>query len=139
MKEFHSISDADRVQGSRYNNVTLFKVKRMQRSGAEAIRIQIKPSRSKRGKSNIANSQNTKRTYGLPSEQLFSKRRPFPDLSPIEVPCMFMKCRAISLVVRENNFIQRSSCIHIRCVVAQSSLAGLCKTVNGTTWLCAHH
>ena len=42
------------------------------------------------------------------------------------------KCRAISLVVCENSFISVSSSIHLQCVVAQSSLTRLCKTVNGT-------
>ena len=46
------------------------KVKRMQRSGTEAIRIQIQPSKSKRGITYTTNSQNTKRTYDQPSEQL---------------------------------------------------------------------
>ena len=49
------------------------KVKSMQRSGTEAIRIQIQPSKPKREITNITNSQNTKRTYGQPSEQLFPK------------------------------------------------------------------
>ena len=48
----------------------------MQRSGTEAIRTQLKPSKPKREITNITNSQNTKRTYGQPSEQLFSKRWP---------------------------------------------------------------
>ena len=44
------------------------KVKCMQRSGTEAIRTQLQPSKPKREISNIRNSQNTKRTYGQPSE-----------------------------------------------------------------------
>ena len=43
----------------------------MQRSGTEAIRTQIQPSKPKWKITNITNSQNTKRTYGQPSEQLF--------------------------------------------------------------------
>ena len=46
----------------------------MQRSGTEAIRTQIQPSKPKRDINNITNNQNTKRTYGQPSEQLFPKR-----------------------------------------------------------------
>ena len=42
----------------------------MQRSGTEAIRTQLQPSKSKREITNITSSQNTKRTYGQPSEQL---------------------------------------------------------------------
>ena len=46
----------------------------MQRSGTEAIRTQIKPSKPKREITKIINSQNTKKTYGQPSEQIFPKR-----------------------------------------------------------------
>ena len=45
----------------------------MQRSGTEAIRTQIQPSKPKREITYIANRQNTKRTYGQLSEQLFPK------------------------------------------------------------------
>ena len=55
------------------------KLKRMQRSGTEAIRTQIQPSKPKRGIANITNSQNTKRTCGQPSEQLFPKRWPLSN------------------------------------------------------------
>ena len=48
----------------------------MQRSGNEAFRTQIQPSKPKREITNITNSQNTKRTHGQPSRQLFPKRRP---------------------------------------------------------------
>ena len=48
----------------------------MQRSGTEAIRHQIQPSKPKREITKITNSQNTKRTYGQLSEQLFPKRWP---------------------------------------------------------------
>ena len=50
------------------------KVKHMQRSGTEAIRTQIQPSKPKREITKITNSQNTKRTIGQPSEHLFLKR-----------------------------------------------------------------
>ena len=50
------------------------RVKRMQRSETDAIKTQIKHSKPKREISNITNNQNTKRTYGQPSEQLFPKR-----------------------------------------------------------------
>ena len=46
----------------------------MQRSGIEAIKTQIQPSKPKRETTKFTNSQNTKRTYGQPSEQLFHKR-----------------------------------------------------------------
>ena len=52
------------------------KVKNMQRSGTEAIRTQIQPSKPKREITNITNSRNTQRTYGQPSEQIFPKRLP---------------------------------------------------------------
>ena len=51
-------------------------VKSMQRSETGAIRTQLQPSKQKRVIINITNSQNTKRTYGQPSEQLFPKRWP---------------------------------------------------------------
>ena len=51
----------------------------MQRSGTEAIRTQIQPSRPKQEITNITNSQNTKRTYGQQSEQLFPKRWPLSN------------------------------------------------------------
>ena len=49
-------------------------VKSMQRSGTEAIRTQLQPSKLKREITNITNSQNTKITYGQPSGQPFPKR-----------------------------------------------------------------
>ena len=55
------------------------KVKIMQRSGTEAIRNQIQPSKQKREITKTTNSQNTKRTYDQPSEQLFPKRWPFSN------------------------------------------------------------
>ena len=57
----------------------LVKVKSMQRSGTEAIRTQIQPSKPKREINKITNSQNTKRTYGQPSKQLFPKRWPLSN------------------------------------------------------------
>ena len=57
-----------------YCHSPLVKVKRMQRPGTEAIRTQTQPSNPKREITNITNSQNTKRTYGQPSEQLFPKK-----------------------------------------------------------------
>ena len=51
----------------------LLKVKNMQRSGTEPIRTQT-DLKTKREITNITNSQNTKRKYGQPSEQLFPKR-----------------------------------------------------------------
>ena len=57
----------------------VLKVKRMQISGTEAIRTQLQPSKPKREITNIANSQNKKRTYGQASEQLFPKRWPLSN------------------------------------------------------------
>ena len=51
----------------------------MQRSGTETIRIQNPALKTKTGKTNIINSQNIKRTYGQPSEQLFPKRWPLSN------------------------------------------------------------
>ena len=60
-------------------NMLSVKVKSMQRPGTEAIRIQIQPSKPKRMINKITHSQNTKRTYGQPSEQLFPKRWPISN------------------------------------------------------------
>ena len=51
----------------------------MQRSGTETIRTPIQSSKPKREISKITNSQNKKRTYGLPTEQLFPKRWPLSN------------------------------------------------------------
>ena len=51
----------------------------MRRSGTEATRTQLQPSKPKREITNITNSQNTKRTCGQPSEQLFPKRWPLSN------------------------------------------------------------
>ena len=45
------------------NDWCITKVKSLQRSGTEAIRTKIQPSKPKRKITNITNSQNTKRTY----------------------------------------------------------------------------
>ena len=55
------------------------KVKSVQRSETEAIGTQIQPSKPKREITKITNSQNTKRTYRQPIEQLFFKRWPFSN------------------------------------------------------------
>ena len=55
------------------------KEKSMQISGTESIRTQLQPSKLKRKKTKTTNSQNTKRTYGQPSEQLFPKRWPLSN------------------------------------------------------------
>ena len=62
------------VDSESKGKLVALEVKSMQRSGTEAIRTQMQPSKPKRGITNITNSQNTKRTYGQPSEQLFPKR-----------------------------------------------------------------
>ena len=54
------------------------KSKSMQIPGTEAIRTQIKPSNNLEI-TKITNSQNTKRTYGLLSEELFPKRWPLSN------------------------------------------------------------
>ena len=51
----------------------------MQRSRTEAIRTQLQPSKPKREITIITNNQNTKKTRGQPSEQLFSKRWPLSN------------------------------------------------------------
>ena len=51
----------------------------MQRSGPEAIRTKIQPSKPKREIINITNSQNTKIAYGQPIKQLFPKRWPLSN------------------------------------------------------------
>ena len=63
----------------RYGHGAGLKVKSMQRSGTEAIRTQIQSSKPKREITKITNSQNTKRRYGQPSEQLFPKRWPLSN------------------------------------------------------------
>ena len=55
------------------------KVKSMQRTGTEAIRPQIQPSKPKREITYITNCQNTKRTCVQPSQQLFPKRWPLSN------------------------------------------------------------
>ena len=64
---------------SAYLHSVRIKVKNMQRSGTEAIRTQIQPSKPKREITKITNSQNTKRTYGQRSAQLFPKRCPLSN------------------------------------------------------------
>ena len=56
-----------------FQRLSAIKVKSMQISGTEAIRTQLQPSKPKREITNITSSQNTKRPYGQPSEQLFPK------------------------------------------------------------------
>ena len=53
--------------------------KSIQRSRTEAIRTQIKPSKPTWEITKITKSQNTKRTYGQPSEQLFPKWWPLSN------------------------------------------------------------
>ena len=51
----------------------------MQRSGTEAIRAKIQPSKPNKEITKITNSQNTRRTYDQPSEQLITKRWPLSN------------------------------------------------------------
>ena len=67
----------------RYCRLKFSKVERMQRPGTGAIRTQTQPAKPKREITKITNSQNTKRTYGQPNEQLFLKRWP-PSLKQYE-------------------------------------------------------
>ena len=55
------------------------KVNGMQGSRTEAIRTKIQPSKPKRHITRNKYSQNTKKTYGQPSEQLFPKRCPLSN------------------------------------------------------------
>ena len=57
----------------------------MQRSGTEAIRTQIQPSKPKREITNITNSENIKRAYGQPSEQPFPKRWPLSTQTELKI------------------------------------------------------
>ena len=50
------------------------RVKYMQRLETEAIRIQVLSSNPERETTFIKDSQNTKKTYGEPSKQLFPER-----------------------------------------------------------------
>ena len=61
------------------------KVKQMQRTGTEAIRTQLQPSKPKREITKIANSQNTKITYGQPSDHLFPKRWPLSNRNQTKI------------------------------------------------------
>ena len=55
------------------------KVKSLPRSETESIRTRIQHSKQKREITIITTSQNTKRTYGQPREQLFPKRWPLSN------------------------------------------------------------
>ena len=57
----------------------IIKVKSTQRPGTEATRTQTQPTKPKREITNTTNSQNTKRTHGQPSEQLYPKRWPLSN------------------------------------------------------------
>ena len=70
------------------NLAVKFKVKRMQRSGTEAVRTKLQPSKPKR---KITNSQNTKRTYGQPSEQLYPKSRPLSNKNRTQMSLVVRK------------------------------------------------
>ena len=56
-----------------------FKSKKHQRPDTKAIGTQIQPSKPKQTITKIRNSQNTKRTYGQPSELLFPKSWPLSN------------------------------------------------------------
>ena len=67
---FHNLSSALKLP---------LNVNCMQRSGTDEIKTQIQPSKPKREITEITNSQNTKRKYSQPSEQLFPKRWPLSN------------------------------------------------------------
>ena len=67
------------------NVIHIIKVRSMQRSGTGAIRTQIHSSNPKWKTTNITNSQNTKRIYGQPTEQLFPKRWPLINLNRTKI------------------------------------------------------
>ena len=66
-----------------YAHFYIVKVKSMQRSGTEATRTPIKPSKPTHEITNT-NSQNKKITYGQPSEQLFPKRWPLSNQTELK-------------------------------------------------------
>ena len=66
-------------------SVIAIKVKRMQRSGTEAIRTQFHPLKPKWEITNITSSLNTKRTYGQLSGQLFPQRWPLSNLTELKI------------------------------------------------------
>ena len=77
----------------------LQRVKSMQRSGTEAIKIQLQHSKPKWEITNITNSQNTNRTYGRPSNSLLdvTKRLGFSELlfpagcyKEVVIPCWLL-------------------------------------------------
>ena len=57
----------------------------MQKSRTKAITTQIQPSKPKREITNITKSQNSKRTYGQPSEQVFPKMWPLSSRTELKV------------------------------------------------------
>ena len=57
------------------------KSKKCAKTGTEAIRTKLQSSKPKQVITKITNSQNTKITYGQPSEQLFPKRWPLSNLN----------------------------------------------------------
>ena len=68
----------------------------MQRSRTEAIRTQIQPSKPKREITNVTNSQNTKRTYGQPSEHIYIPKGVHFRLAKRRVPTtLFASCDKI--------------------------------------------
>ena len=67
-----------RLQVIMYRQRTI-KVKSMQRSGTEAIRTQIKPSKPKREVSKITNSQNTKNMVNRVSSYFPNVGNPKPN------------------------------------------------------------
>ena len=76
--------------GKERGSVLTFRLKKrevnsIQRSGTEAIRAQIRPSKPKREITNVTNSQNTMGTYGQPSEQLFPKSWPLSNPNRTEI------------------------------------------------------
>ena len=90
----------------------LVEVKSMQRPGNEAIRTQIQPSKPKQEITKITNSQNTKRTYGQTSEQLFLKRWPLsnPNRTKVNMNTHKVKRHLESLFELKIKYIANNLC-----------------------------
>ena len=82
MLNLHVHANFEYSQLSKQSNskVLFLKVKKYAKiRNGSTIRTQIQPSKPKREITKITNSQNTKITYGQPSEQLFPKRWPLSN------------------------------------------------------------
>ena len=72
--------DPTQITPSNANKMAILtKATSLQYLPTETIRPQMQPSKHKWEITKIANSQNTKRTFGQPNEQLFSQRWPLSN------------------------------------------------------------